>query len=41
MKSHINHQSLENSHNVSKQWLLGFIESAAVFSIIIKKAKIL
>ncbi len=39
MKSHINHQSLENSHKVSKQWLLGFIESAAVFSIIIKKSK--
>lgn len=39
MKSHIDHQSLENSHKVSKQWLLGFIESAAVFSIIIKKSK--
>ncbi|MDP1694327.1 MAG: LAGLIDADG family homing endonuclease [Candidatus Woesearchaeota archaeon] len=39
MKSHSSLQSLQKGQKVSKQWLLGFIESAAVFSIIIKKSK--
>lgn len=32
-------QIKESAKSMSKQWLLGFIESAAVFSIIIKKSK--
>jgi len=39
MNSIQSQQTLQKGQKVSKQWLLGFIESAAVFSIIIKKSK--
>src|SRR3989338_5704494 len=38
MKSIQSQQIVQKGQKVSKQWLLGFIESAAVFSIILKKS---
>ena len=38
MKSIKSQQIVQKGQKVSKQWLLGFIESAAVFSIILKKS---
>ncbi len=38
MKVHPSHQTLEKANKIDKKWLLGFIESAAVFSIILKKS---
>ncbi|GEM_PF-2376367 len=38
MKKLISQQTLEKGHKVSRQWLLGFIESSATFSIILKKS---
>ena len=38
MKSIQSQQIMQKGQKVSKQWLLGFIESAAVFSIVLKKS---
>src|SRR3989344_7748851 len=39
MKIIASQQALEKSQKIDKKWLLGFIESAATFSIILKKSK--
>src|SRR3989344_7686270 len=39
MKIITSQQALEKSQKIDKKWLLGFIESAATFSIILKKSK--
>ena len=39
MKALSSKQMLENSQKINKKWLLGFIESAAIFSIVLKKSK--
>ena len=39
MKTAYTHQTLEKAQKLDKKWLLGFVESAATFSIIIKKRK--